>query len=197
MDEKFHRAEVNYKPYAAYLLVHPAIDALIALRQQNRLNTESGREIRLSVAWLNLWVARNPVPNDALQAKFSVQMGAAVPVAYGRATDRFFSDEIIHAPHFRSLISKVNAVPDSCLTETEAIVTVLSEDGGEHTIRVATPKGDPRNPMSFEDITEKARDLGMSVLSRNAIDRIAELVGTFKKLLKDVSKLVRLCCADR
>lgn len=192
---EFHTTGINFKPYAACLAVHPVIDALITLRQRNRLDVNLIREIRLSIAPFNLMVAGNPTPEDGLQAKFSIYMGAALAVVYGQATERFFTDEIVHDPHIRTLMAKVKAIPNETLAETEAIVRVFLEDGREESIHVTAPKGDPRNPLSFEDIAEKARDLGRNVLSEHALDSIVSLVSSLEGL-DNAAKLVWLCCAE-
>ena len=195
LGKDYYTAGISFKPYAACLLVHPVIDALIALRQRMRLNINSIREIRVSIAPFNLEVVGNPAPEDGMQGKFSLHMGAALAVAYGQATERFFTSEMARSPHIKTLMAKVNATPDSSLAETEAIVKVVLEDGKEDSVHVIAPKGDPRNPLAFMDIAEKARDLGRGVLSDDALDRIVHLVEVLETL-DNTARLVRLCCKD-
>jgi 2-methylcitrate dehydratase PrpD len=68
-------------------------------------------------------------------------------------------------------------------------------NGREDSIHVDAPKGDPRNPLTFEDIAEKARDLGRKTLSDDAMDRIVDLVRALE-ILDNTAVLVRSCCKD-
>jgi 2-methylcitrate dehydratase PrpD len=195
LGKHYYTEGVNFKPYAACLLVHPVIDALVALRQRNSLDSDSIREIHVSVAPVNLQVTGNPSPADSMQAKFSLHMAAALAVVYGEAPDRLFTHEMTQDPRLKALMAKVNAFADGSLTETEAIVRVILGNGREDRIHVDAPKGDPRNPMTFEDVEKKARDLASKALSDDAMDRIVELVRVLEKL-ENTAVLVRSCCPD-
>ena len=196
LGKDFCTTEINFKPYAACLLVHPVIDALIALRQRSELDPNSVREILASVAPLNVQTAGNPAPKDGSQAKFSLHMAAAVALIHGRATERFFTDQMANDAQIKATMAKVRLFADGALSETEAFVKVLLEGGREDSVHVAAPKGDPRNPMTFEEVAEKARDLASEILNGGALDRIVNLVKDLEKL-NDVSELVRLCCTGK
>jgi 2-methylcitrate dehydratase PrpD len=192
----FETLGVNFKPYAACLLVHPVIDGLIRLREQNGLDPGAIDEIHLSIAPLNLQVTDDPVPMDGLQAKFSLQMAAALALTYGRATESLFTDEMVHEPRITSLMGKVKAFADDALSETEATINVVLQDGQDYSIHIDTPKGDPRNPLTFEEIAEKARDLTATVLSDRIFDEVIDLTDHLSEL-DTIVTLVHLCCPDR
>ena len=192
----FETLGVNFKPYAACLLVHPVIDGLIMLRDQNGLDPGAIDEINLSIAPLNLQVTDNPVPIDGLHAKFSLQMAAALALTYGQATEGLFTDEMVHDPRITALMGKVKAVADDALSETEAIINLVLQDGQEYSIHIEAPKGDPRNPLTFEDIAEKARDLTATVISDRVFDEVMDLTDHLEEL-DTIVTLVHLCCPDR
>lgn len=190
---RFATTEVNFKPYAACLLVHPLIDALIGIKDSHGLDPASIKEVRASVAPFNIQVTDNPAPRNGLEGKFSLQMAGALALAYGRATERFFTDDTVRQPQLKALMAKIRVIPDPTLSETEAHVTATIQDGREVAIHVTTPKGDPKNPFTFDEIAEKARDLGGAVLSENALDRMVEIVRSLEDL-DNSAELVRLCC---
>ena len=89
-------------------------------------------------------------------------------------------------------MEKITAASNPSLGETEAKITVMLRDGRVHESRVDSPKGDPRNPLSFVEIEEKFADLASTVLPR---DRIEKIIGLVRRLeeLKEMSTLVSLC----
>jgi 2-methylcitrate dehydratase PrpD len=185
--------EVNFKPYAACLLVHPVIDAVLAIRTEHRPDPDSIEEIDVRVAPLNLKVTGDYDPQTQFQAKFSLPMAAALALIYGGAGDSLFTDAVLLEGRVRAVIGKVRALPDTSLAETEAVVTVLTKDGQRYSSHVVTPKGDPGNPMSFSDLEEKVRDLAGKVLPRRALNRVIGAIGALEGLA-NTATLVRLCC---
>jgi 2-methylcitrate dehydratase PrpD len=57
------------------------------------------------------------------------------------------------------------------------------------------PKGDPRNPLSFDDIVEKFKDLPHPILSEGRMNQIIVLVQNLENL-ENFSKLIKLCCVN-
>jgi 2-methylcitrate dehydratase PrpD len=58
--------------------------------------------------------------------------------------------------------------------------------------RVLAPKGDPRNPMDFDEIAGKFRDLTRDALSAPRVDQIIHIVKHLEKM-ENPSALLRLC----
>jgi len=131
-----------------------------------------------------------------VQAKFSLQMAAALALIYGQATESLFTNKMVHDPRITTLMGKVKAVADDALSETEAIVNLVLQDGQKYSIHIEAPKGDPRNPLTFEDIAEKARDLTATVISDRVFDEVMDLTDHLEEL-DTIVTLVNLCCPDR
>jgi 2-methylcitrate dehydratase PrpD len=193
---EYKTLENTFKPYAACLLAHPVIDGLITLKKEHNVEPDTIKEINIWVASLNLKVAGNPEPENGTQAKFSIHAAAALASIYGQATNSMFSNEIINDPRLRALMSKVKPLVDDTLAETEAELTVVLDNGKHHSIHVVTPKGDPRNPLTFDDIAEKMRDLAQGVLSRDATDQIVGLTEDLENL-DNVARLLNLCRTEQ
>lgn len=186
----------NFKPYAACLLTHPAIDGMITLQRDHDLEPGSISEIDISVAPFNLEVTGNRTPKDGREAKFSMAAATALALIHGRATESVFSDKVVDEPRTRALIDKILTTPVDGFAETEAEVKVKLYDGRSYGMHVTTPKGDPGNPMSFDEIADKTRDLIKRTLSSGDAEKIVETVRGLEGLA-DTARLVRLCCAGR
>jgi len=189
---EYRALEDSFKPYAACLLTHPVIYGLISLKQEHYLEPDEIEQIDVSVNPLNLKVAGNPEPRDGTEAKFSVQAAAALALIYGQATNGTFSDNIVNSPPVRELMRKVRPVANNALPETEAKLTISLKGGKQHTIHVTTPKGEPGNPLTFDDIAEKTRDLAREVLTLATTDQLIIQARDLENL-DNLAMFMKLC----
>lgn len=182
----------SFKPYAACLLVHPVIDGLLTLREEHSLDPEAIESVRLEVAPLNMKVAGNPEPKDGTEAKFSIHFGAAIAIIRGNARNSVFADETVFDPLVSRLMKRITVEADPSLGEMEARVTVALKDGTHRFKHVAAPKGDPGNPMSFDELEEKFRDLAEKKIGAKQANGIVDMI-TRLDGLGDIAPLTRLC----
>src|SRR4029434_10273106 len=86
-DELGQRFEISfntYKRFACGIVIHPSIDACVQLRER-RVKPEQVERNELRVQPLVLELAGKKEPKDGLQGKFSVYLGCAAGLIYGRA----------------------------------------------------------------------------------------------------------------
>ncbi|MBP6940904.1 MAG: MmgE/PrpD family protein [Syntrophorhabdaceae bacterium] len=192
LGKEYRLGEVNFKPYAACLLVHPVVDAMLAIRRDQGPRPGEIEKIDIRVAPLNLKVTGKWDPRTEFEAKFSLPAAAALALIYGNVNNSLFTDSVVHDPLVRAIMDKVKATVDASMAETEAVVNVLTKDGQRYTSHVTSPKGDPENPMSFSELEAKVRDLTEKALSRNAINSMIGMVAALEKL-ENTAELIRLC----
>jgi 2-methylcitrate dehydratase PrpD len=91
--------------------------------------------------------------------------------------------------------AKVNLVRDDDLAKLlparETVVEVDLADGTQLSERVSAVRGTPRNPMTRNEVIEKARDLTAPVLGRDPATRLIETVFDIENLT-DIRSLRRL-----
>jgi 2-methylcitrate dehydratase len=75
------------------------------------------------------------------------------------------------------------------------IVTITSTDGQSFTEQLDYPKGDPRNPLTDQEIEEKFSALADGVLSPQAQKKLKDAIWGLEKI-SSVSKLMGLMKAD-
>src|SRR5262249_58753230 len=75
----------GHKPYACGVVLHPLIDAVIALRGRARVAPEAVSEIALRVHPLVLSITNVVEPSSGLQSKFSFRHSAAVALPHAAA----------------------------------------------------------------------------------------------------------------
>ena len=88
----------TYKPFACGIVIHPAIDACIQLRNQHKLAAGDIERIDLAVHPLVLELTGKKTPQTGLESKFSVYFAAALAIVRGSAGMRDFSDENARDP---------------------------------------------------------------------------------------------------
>ena len=72
-----------------------------------------------------------------------------------------------------------------------ARVVVRMKGGTEYKGFLATPKGNPANPLSFEEIAKKFRDTAKLAIPEKNSEALIEKIGSFEKL-PDVKEMLSL-----
>ena len=196
LGRKYQVLKDSFKPYAACLLIHPAIDGLIWMREQGGFELDSVDQIDLEVSPLCMTVTDNPDPKNGLDGKFSIYFCAALALAEGRVQEGQFTQEKMKDRRVREFMKKMKVRGLDSLKETEAHVVIKLKDRGRLDRRVLTPKGDPENPMSFDEISYKFRSLTQDLLSDRQMDQIIHVVHNLERI-EDPSTLLKLCCVKK
>ena len=187
--------DVSFKPYAACLAIHPVISGLIWIREEHPVDPGSIERINLQVAPIGLLLGGNPHPKSGTEGKFSAYYCAALAVKEGQAGETFFTDELVQAPPIRDLMERTTMRGNESLGESEAVLEVLLKDGSRFTKHITAPKGDPRNPMTLDEIVNKVIDLTRHLLPDRKIKPVLSMIGDLENL-KNVLGLVKSCCID-
>ena len=75
-------------------------------------------------------------------------------------------------------------------------MTITTTDGRELTRQIDYPKGDPRNPLTDDEIEEKFDALAQPVLSADRRSRLKQAVWELEKQ-ESIRELMELTVADR
>ncbi|HEY9460098.1 MAG TPA: MmgE/PrpD family protein [Paralcaligenes sp.] len=150
-DELGQRFEISfntYKPFACGIVIHPSIDGCIRMRTEHGLKPEDVARVELKVHGLVLELTGKKTPKTGLEGKFSVYHGCAVGLAFGRAGEAEYADEIVTRRDVVALRDKVVATVDNSMAEAAADVTVLCTDGRRFHVYVDHAVGSLENPMT-------------------------------------------------
>jgi 2-methylcitrate dehydratase PrpD len=179
--------ETSYKWHASCRHSHPAADALLELLARESIPLEQIERVRAHVHQGAIDVlGQVHTPRNVHQAKFSMGTVLGLIAAHGRAGLDEFERYALTDPRVVLFRTRVSMVLDP---EVDAAyprrwigkVDVVTTDGRIVSARVDTPKGDPGNSLSQEEITDKAmrlahyRDGASERQTRAAIDKILTL----------------------
>ena len=128
-----------------------------------------------------------------LRGKFAINYVVAMCFLDGKLEIATFTDEKVNQPQVQDALSKVKVIVDESIPEPGPYcpVSVKMKNGTRHSYTAKIAKGDPRNPMSEDEVTVKFRGNVNAVLSE---DRTSNLITAVQNLetVDNVQKLVSL-----
>jgi 2-methylcitrate dehydratase PrpD len=163
LGERFEIAFNTYKPFACGIVIHPAIEACVRLREQGIAPAQVER-IELRVHPLVLELTGKKEPADGLQAKFSVYHGCAAGLIFGRAGEDEFSNAVATRDDVVALRRKVVATVDERIAEDQVGLDATLGDGRRVHVFVEHAVGSLQRPMDDAALETKFHRLTDPVL---------------------------------
>jgi 2-methylcitrate dehydratase PrpD len=172
LGDSFEIMRTGVKPHACCRYMQPGIDAIIALAKKHDLHPDKVARIEVAVleaGWPLVCEPRGRKyrPETIVDAQFSMSFGAAVALLYRDAALDRFTEENLRSPAIRSLMGRVVVQKDIRIEknfprEWRGRVTLYLADGTQLEQQVTHPKGDPENPLSWDELIAKFHSLGGS-----------------------------------
>jgi len=179
-----------YKPYAAGLVVHPAIDGCSQLHRKYRPDPETIVAVRLRVAPLVLDLCNKRDLRRALQSKYSIYHAAAIGLVRGKGGLREFTAQAVADPALARIRDLTTAIADESVTEDQVGIEVDLANGETLSLFVEQSLGNVHRPLDNEQLEEKFRDQAMLALPSAQVEA---LIGQCWQLdsLSDAGDLAR------
>ena len=171
---RFEIASNTYKPFACGVVIHPAIDGCVQLRNAHRLAAKDIERIDLRVHPLVLELTGKTAPRNGLEGKFSVYHACAAGIVFGQAGEAEFANDVVIRPDLVALRDRVNAMVDAAIGEAAADVTIRCVDGRTLHVFVAHAVGSLGRPMSDDDLARKFHGLVDPILGAERAARLVE-----------------------
>ena len=166
LGQRYEAALNTYKPFACGIVLHPAIDATIQLRNENKLTPEQIDRIDLRVHPLVLELTGKKTPHEGLEGKFSVYHAVAVAIVEGSGGEKQFSDRAVRDPVVVGLRSKVFPVVDPAIKPEQVDLTITLKDGRRLHKFIEHAVGSLEVPMSDAALEAKFSDLAEGILPK-------------------------------
>ncbi|NBS73787.1 MAG: MmgE/PrpD family protein [Betaproteobacteria bacterium] len=169
----------TYKPFACGIVIHPAIDACVQLRNNQHIKHQQVAHLLVKAHPLVLELTGKKTPSTGLEAKFSVFHSCAVALILGRATEHEYTDEAVNRPDVLALRQKVELVIDPLMHAASVDVVLTTNEGQKIPLHVDKAVGSLENPMTHAQLHGKFMDQSEPVLgnaqSEQAWDHCMEL----------------------
>jgi 2-methylcitrate dehydratase PrpD len=169
LGESFEILRTAVKPHACCRYMQGPIDAVLAILRERHLDAGQIQRIEVAVLEAGWGLVAEPRetkyhPESVVDAQFSMPFGAAIAALEGAAGLDQFTLEKIRSPKVRELMGKVTLVRDPSIEETfpqewPARVAIQLTDGRSFDEYVRYPKGDPENPLTWEELAAKFQAL--------------------------------------
>lgn len=202
----FEILRTSIKPHACCRYMQPPIDALLKIVEEKNLKPEHVKKVKLGLLSAGASLIAEPRekkyhPQSVVDAQFSMPFGAAVAILYRKAGLREFQRSRITSEEVKAMMRKVEYAvdPELDLTfpkEWSATAEISTHDRKRYFTKIEYPKGDPENPLSWEELIEKFHDLSGRVMSKGRRLKIVEEVRRFEKI-DNVKSWSPLLLSDR
>jgi 2-methylcitrate dehydratase PrpD len=156
---------VSLKRYPSCALTHPAVDALLKLKEQHHLQPEGIKAVKCRGRALMRSVLLNKAPDTGLEAKFSMEYCLAAALVKG-GLERISLE-------FDTRMDEI--AKDKGLINPSQVKVVLA-DGEELSQTVEEAKGGPGDPISWPEVSEKFSQCSRHILSAEQAERTLNFV---------------------
>jgi hypothetical protein len=154
----------TFKPFACGIVIHPAIDACVQLRNALGITADKVAAIDLKVHPLVLELTGKTAPRTGLEGKFSVYHSCAAAIVHGRCGEHEYSDEVVADPVIVALRQKVKAVATPGIHEHQVDAVLTTTDGQQHHLFVENAIGSLKRPLTDAELDAKVADLCAPVI---------------------------------
>jgi len=196
--------DCGMKSYPIEALMHSPVSATLHLMREHSLKAEDVEQVLIESIARAADILSDPAqydPQSKESADHSLPYCIAAALAELRVTPLEFRDKKLWDDRLRSQMAKVKVVANEEFEQAFpakqcARVTITTRDGRKLTHQVDVPKGDPRDPMTIDELQVKFDALAEPVLSERRRTKLRDTIFALEKL-DQASDLLTLCVADR
>src|SRR5712675_2309372 len=172
------------KSFPIEALSHAPLTAMMKTVKENKIKAGDVKEIKVEVIARAADILGDPHkyrPDSKETADHSLPYCMAVGLVDGMVTPLQFKEERVRDESLIPIMDKVKVVAND---EFEALfpkfqpsrVTITTNDGKSHSTRVDVPKGDPRDPMTEEEIAVKFTALGGDIIGKDQCKKLQSYI---------------------
>ncbi len=180
----------SYKPFACGIVIHPAIDGCIQLRDELGENVNRIAKVELTAHPLVLELTGKTEPRTGLEGKFSVFHAAASALLRGDGSPTAFTDEAVNDPELVDLRRNVNVTTDPACYEASVTIAVTLDDGQRVEKHIDRALGSRERPLSDDQIEAKFHGQAAPVIGEQACKSLIQAAWQVAAM-DDVGKLAR------
>ena len=170
-----------------------AADAALQLKNDHQFAFADVEKIEVSIPPERYRRHYHAEVKTGLRGKFAINYVVAVAILDGQLEIPTFTDEKVNRPEVQHALSKVNVIVDESIPEPGPYcpVTVELKNGTRFSHTATLAKGDPRNPMSEDEVLEKFSSNAKSAISEKQTEELLAAMKNLEKL-DNVKKVVDL-----
>jgi 2-methylcitrate dehydratase PrpD len=196
LGKHYSMGEVGFKVHAGCRHTNSPVDGTLVLVQQYNLKPEDITKITVRIYQLAMDLTGNLNPKNPTDGKFSISYCVASAIRFRHCNIPVFSQELLDDPQTKNLLKKIRLVVDESLEKEfpqgyASIVEIETADGKRYSQRTNYAKGDPENPVGWEEIGLKFKNLCGNRLSEESIEGIIRAADKLDDI-SDISSIIKL-----
>lgn len=203
LGDSWRITQCGMKAFPTEALTHTPISAVLDLIKSNDLQPNDVEKVHIRSLARAADILSDPSkydPHTKETADHSLPYVIAAALVDRQVTPVQFTMEKIMDPKIREQLNKVEVVADPEIEKVfpalqRVIVQIQTRDGRSFQRQLDFPKGDPRNPLTDQEIEEKFAALAEGVLSASAQKKLKEAVWSLERV-GSVSDLMALMESD-
>jgi len=183
--------KTSIKPHSCCRYIQAPIDGILKIVRENGIKADDVEKVTLGILKTAFPIIVEPKeiklsPRSVVDAQFSMAFGAAVATMYGKATLEEYVQDTVESPAVKAFMKKVECVEDPQLDKDfpkkwPATAAITTKDGKSYRASIEYPKGDPENPLSWDELIGKFEDLTAPVYSERKRQEIVSRVKNLEK----------------
>ena len=178
---------IKFKPYPCGGLTHPAVEAILKMRGQNKIPPETVESIKVRVTPYVFNTILNRLPETDLQTKFSMPYILARAFIDGKLPLEIFSEQASQVSSVRELGAKIEMELDPELQENQDVsrpckVILRNKEGEVLTESVGLTQATQPARLSSQDLKLKFTDCASRIVSKEATTEIEKHIDHLERL---------------
>lgn len=184
LGERWKILECGMKAFPTEALTHTHISCALNVMINNNLHYSEIKEVKVTAFAQAYDILFDPAkyrPESRETADHSLPYCLAVAVVDKKITTQSFSEEKLKDPAILDVIDKIKGEPSLEFekmfpAKQPSRVVVTTNDGRQYEEYLEYPKGDPREPMTVEDIENKFNGLSAGLLTPQSQAEIKAMI---------------------
>lgn len=191
LGERWELENISLRPWPAAAYLQGLVTVILATVEEHDLRPESVRRVEVGLSPTAYALHGQMDPKDRFQARLSSRYVAAV-VLHDRACwlGQFSAERFADPSLIAFARERVEAIEDRSVIEAGARLRTTLVDGTTIDATAYAPKGDPSDPLPFEEVAAKFRTASEGLHSDATISRTIESVDQLETV-PDVGPLMR------
>jgi 2-methylcitrate dehydratase PrpD len=200
LGKTFRGSEISIKLYSSCRATHEAIDLALAVSQEQNIDPKNIEKIIVKVnePVYNLCCKdRKSHPTTEVDAQFSLPYCVAASIVKGDVFIKELKEEIFSEPTVTELAERIETQIDSNrqthLVIGSTIFELITKDGRIFSRETSFPKGNPKNPVDFDDCVVKFEKCLKNSIKKFDDKHVEEIINFIENIetVEDVSWLPR------
>lgn len=204
LGETFEFLNIYFKPYCSCRYVHYAIECTQNILKQHPLSYQDVEAIHVRTHRNAKQGSDIPDYLTPLHARTSIQHGIASILVRGRAGLAEYTEESLKDPQVRDTAQRISIAVDPELQESypdprPMVVEIADKDGNTYSSRVDYARGDPKNPMSDDELRAKFAEITEGILDGDTAEAIVHMAMVAEQCdsIHELTERLRFDARDR